>query len=308
MVKKTRKNKYKNRHNKRHTKIHRHGNHTHKVKTYKKDKCAPNPEKVGDFTCYTSKALLKMKELWNIRHPDCKIKGNNPKKIWEELKTVLGDVCERESCWLRQNFVNNNTDLDLLNYTFAPRKPAEWKTNPNTWLTSRDILAVMKQYEKYYSCFEFMGPSPIDYDTHMYDGECVWAELCEFNLKEQIKRGKKKIGIIFNLDPHYKGGSHWFACFIHIPKRKLYYFDSYGEPAEPQVLKLFKTIKEQGKTMNMDFEEVHNNLRHQYSNSECGMYSLYFIVEMLKDRTPEHFLKHRIDDTLVERLRKQYFN
>ena len=54
----------------------------------------------------------------------------------------------------------------------------------------------MKQYEKYYRCFEFIGPSPIDYDTHMYEGECVWKELCEFSLKDQIKSGKTKIGMI----------------------------------------------------------------------------------------------------------------
>ena len=30
-----------------------------------------------------------------------------------------------------------------------------------------DILDVMKQYEKAYKCFEFMGPTPIDFDTKM---------------------------------------------------------------------------------------------------------------------------------------------
>ena len=295
-------------HKHRHSHI-RHGNHTHKrIKKYKMDKCAPNPNSVGEFTCYTSQALYKMKDLWNIRHPDCKITSREPKKIWEDLRDYIGDVCERESCWLKQKFIDNNADKELVNYTFAPKRPKEWQTNPNTWLTSTDILAVMRQYEKYYKCFEFMGPSPIDYDTHVYDGECVWKELCEFSLKEQIKRGKTKIGIIFNTDPHYKGGSHWFACFVHIPKRKLYYFDSYGEKADLQISKLFKNISDQGRKMGINFTEVHNTLRHQYGNSECGMYSLYFIVEMLKDRNPEHFLKHRIDDKLVENLRKQYYN
>lgn len=287
----------------------KHGNHSHKIaKTYKKDKCAPNPEKVGEFTCYTSKTLYKMKDLWNIRHPDCKITSDSPKKIWEELRNYIGDVCSRESCWLKQKFIENHAGTQLMNYTFAPKRPKTWKKNPNTWLNSNDILAVMKQYEKYYRCFEFIGPSPIDYDTHMYEGECVWKELCEFSLKDQIKSGKTKIGMIFNTDPHYKGGSHWFACFIHIPKRKLYYFDSYGEKAHQQILKLFKNIREQGYKLNMDFKEVHNTLRHQYSDSECGMYSLYFIIEMLKDKDPEHFLSHRIRDDEVERLRKHYYN
>jgi hypothetical protein len=278
------------------------------VRGFKKEKCAPNPKSNSDFTCYTDDALKKMKELWNVRHPDCKIKSEKSDKIWEELRDLMGETCNRESCWLRQKFIENNLDKDLLNYTFAPKKPKEWDKDPNTWLNSRDILSVMKQYEKYYTCFDFIGPSPINYDTHIYDGECVWKELCEFSLKEQIQKGKTKIGIIFNLDPHYLSGSHWFACFIHIPKRKLYYFDSYGEPAHKQVHKLFNMIKKQGKELNMEFTEIHNRLRHQYSDSECGMYSLYFIVEMLKDKNPEYFLKHRIDDKLVMALRKKYFN
>ena len=60
-----------------------------------------------------------------------------------------------------------------------------------------------------------MGPSPIDYDTHLVSDECVWEELCKFNLKNTINNGKRKIGIIFNLDPHFKGGSHWVAMFIN---------------------------------------------------------------------------------------------
>ena len=309
---KTRKHRKSRRHKHKHkskSKNRNHGNHIHKrIKYTKKDNCAPNPDSVGDFTCYTSKALYKMKDLWNMRHPDCKITSTSPKKIWEDLKDYIGDVCERESCWLKQKFIDNNADKDLVNYTFAPKRPNGWKKEPNMWLSSTDILAVMRQYERYYKCFEFIGPSPIDYDTHTYDGECVWKELCELNLKEQIKRGKTKIGLIFNTDPHYKDGSHWFACFIHIPKKKLYYFDSYGEEADPQILKLFKNIISQGEQMGMKFIEEHNEIRHQYSNSECGMYSLYFIIEMLKDRNPEHFLKHRISDKAVEKLRKQYYN
>ena len=43
-----------------------------------------------------------------------------------------------------------NIDLDLKKYTFAPKAPDEWKENPTEWLTSIDILEVMKQYEKKY--------------------------------------------------------------------------------------------------------------------------------------------------------------
>jgi len=116
---------------------------------------------------------------------------------------------------------NTKMEEELLD-AFAPESPKEWKKNPNEWLSSIDILEVMNQYEKKYKCFEFLGPSPIDYDTHQLYGQCVWDELCHFKLAEQIKNGKTKIGIIFNLDPHYKGGSHWVSLFINIKKATIF--------------------------------------------------------------------------------------
>ena len=35
-----------------------------------------------------------------------------------------------------------------------------------------------------------------------------------------MKRGKTKIGIIFNTDPHDKPGQHWISMFINIKKKK----------------------------------------------------------------------------------------
>ena len=78
----------------------------------------------------------------------------------------------------------------------------------------------MKQYEKTYKCFEFIGPSPIDYDKHIAYGECVWEELCEFSLAKTISEGTTKIGIIFNLDPHNKPEVIGLQCLLIFLKKK----------------------------------------------------------------------------------------
>ena len=72
---------------------------------------------------------------------------------------------------------------------FSPKSPESWKRNINEWLSSVDILKFMKQYEKAYHCFEFLGPSPIDFDTHVAYGKCVWEDLCNFKLSDTISRG-----------------------------------------------------------------------------------------------------------------------
>tara|TARA_B110000285_G_scaffold137225_1_gene153717 strand:- start:669 stop:1637 length:969 start_codon:yes stop_codon:yes gene_type:complete len=274
---------------------------------YKKVNCSPNPNK-SEFSCYTNDALFKMKTYWNARHQRDQISTNEPKKIWLELRENMGNSCDRESCWLRSKFMEGKVDNELLNYTFAPKSPDEWKRKPNEWLSSLDIESVMKQYEKYYRCFEFLGPSPIDYDHHKLYGECVWEELCHLNLSKMIKRNKNKLGIIFNTDPHYKNGEHWISMFVNIKKKFIVYFDSNGNEPPKQVKKLIHTIEKQGKQLGIDFKVHINKREHQKTDSECGMYSLYFIIQMLKDKDVTYFLENNIPDDEVYELRNKYFN
>lgn len=277
-------------------------------KTTKKPTCSLN--RTDSFSCYDNNTLIKLKTFWNARHPDNKIKTNNPKEIWNNLKERLSSSCNSESCWLRQKFLNNKIASEIRNYSFAPEAPPSWNKNPNEWLSSLDIEKVMKQYEKAYSCFEFIGPSPIDYDTHLEYGECVWEELCKFDLESYIKRGKFKIGIIFNLDRHYQPGSHWVSLFINIKKGYIFYFDSTGVEGGKEIKKLVKTITEQAKAMNIDLEYIENKREHQKGNNECGMYSLYAITSQLKDNSnPNTFLNGKdITDMSMHVLRNKYFN
>ena len=281
-----------------------------KEKKWKNENCAISADKASHNTCYSSQSLYKLRDMWNTRHPDNKIETNNIREIWNQLKYFMRNTCSTESCWLRQNFSKNNLNNELNNYTFAPKSPDSWKKKPNEWLNSLDFLKIMKQYERKYKCFQFLGPSPIDYDKHLSHGECVWEELCKFNLEKMIKKGKTKIGVIFNIDPHNKEGSHWVAVFVNIRKREVYYFDSYGERTSKFINRFVNNkIIAQGETLGMDFKYIKNKKRHQYRSSECGMYCLYFIIQMLTtDISFEKFIEHKIEDKKVFNLRKQYFN
>ena len=48
---------------------------------------------------------------------------------------------------------------------------------------------------------------------------------------------------------------------------------------------------------------------HQYGDSQCGVYSIFFIVHMLEDKITEHYLKtHILKDEYMNKFRKIYFN
>ena len=277
-----------------------------------KGTCAPKKEYDFNHTCYDTKSLLKIRDVWNKRNKDDLIKTDDPIKIWKLLKDNFKSVCDTESCWLKQEAVNSGLDREILNYTFAPDKPLSWKRKPYTWLNSNDIKKVMKQYEKSYNDFKFIGPSPIDYDSKDYydsDSVCVWPELCKFSLIDYLKKNVKTIGFIFNLDKHTQGGSHWCAMFLDLRRNHLYYFDSYGKPIHQNMNRFGNTIVSQGYDCNciLDFIKLKNV--HQKKNSECGVYCLYFIASLLTNKHDyEHFENNRISDDDIFKYRSVFFS
>ena len=277
-------------------------------KGFKSVNCSPTTDKLLKFTCYTGKSLEKLKQLWNARHPDSKIRTNDSKEIWTALKENMKNVCDTENCWLKQKFIENDLDTELRHYTFAPMAPAKWNKKPDEWLSSIDINKIMKQYEKAHPNFVFLGPSPIDFDKRLEYGECVWNELCNFSLEKHIKRNKHKIGVIFNTDTHDLAGSHWICLFINVKKKFIYFFDSNNNRIPKEVMKFVKKVIKQGNVLGIKHKYIKNKIQHQKTDTECGMYTLYVIIQLLLERmTPEMFDK-RVPDEEMKYLRKRYFN
>jgi len=274
-------------------------------KTIKKLNCSPN--KKLDFTCYSPKSLIKLRNKWNLENKDKQIKSNDLYIIWNTLNKYLQDTCSNEHCWLSKEFISNDLDSTLSKNTFAPFAPPTWKKNPNEWLSSVDINKVMHQYENKYKNFKFIGPSPIDFDKKKTFSQCVWNDLCHFSIKKYKDEGINKIGIIFNTDPHHLSGSHWICLFINLENKFIYYFDSNADTIPKEVNKLIRKIKRQAKSLNIDLKEIINKTTHQRSNTECGMYVLYIIISLLKNKECPNFTD-RIPDKEMEKLRKIFFN
>lgn len=304
----------------------------HKKKYNKtlKMNCHPsNTEKhINKHSCYTKDALLLIRDAYNRHHPD-KIQTSQPKKIWNILRSRL-EHCEKEDCWLNEiKDPKQKQELDHL--LFSPDKPNSWKNNPNSWLSNYDIEAVLKQYEVSHPEFKLLGPSAIDYDTKPYGNDtCVWNDLCRLSLQDLKNRGKTKLGIIFNLDKHHEPGSHWVSMFIDIDQSLIFYYDSAVNAVPRQINKLKKEIIKQGKNLNepIFFKYIQNDYSHQQTNTECGMFSLFFIITFLTRSVDPHFhsivkgnnntlttkdvirifTKPGITDDLMSSYRNIYFN
>lgn len=295
-----------------------------KTKTMKPMNCNPKQKNktVKDDSCMTDEILHKLKNSYNKEHPTTSISSTEPTAIWADLKDRM-TTCSKEDCWL--DVIKDPNEREKIDKElFAPDMPREWKSKPNTWLSNFDIMAVLEQYQESHPNFKVLGPTPIDFDTRPPDknGKCVWEELCTFSLKHYLDKKKTKIGIVFNLDKHNQGGSHWISLFLDLDDKYLFFLDSAGEKMPKEVKALVDRIVEQGKTLNepIDIKVYENHpTEHQMGNTECGVYSLFFIISMLTnevegkpfsslDEKIKFFKEKKIPDKYVEKYRKIYFN
>lgn len=232
-----------------------------------------------------------------------------PAALRLSLNEKLGVEPGNEYSFLQATPLLPEEKQSLATQFLRPPMPPEWKSDPDQWLDSLNIEAVMKQYEEVRTDFEFMGPFPIDFaapDPYLHDAskQCLIREICDLNVKKFFKEGKKYIGIIYNLDPHFKGGSHWIASFIDIPRHKCYYFDSYGLAPPKPIAKFMKWLTTQDSQMKL----YYNSRRFQFKGSECGVYSLYFIIRMLAGDAFQPFCRRAPRDAAMLDLRDELFS
>lgn len=280
-----------------------------KPKTDKDKKCAPGL-RFEDGACMTLNLLVTMAEAYNNKFPKNKIslcsklETLNPKKykryLVREFSRRLENVCDSHKCWVKQNFVKemqNEAKHILSNYTFRPDGPK----GRFTWLNTNNVNQVMHQYEKVYPEFKFFGAVPIDFDE-------LDLEISKMNIEDLYNSGKKKMGVVYNLDEHYKPGSHWVASYCDLENGCVYFFDSYGTLPEKRIRKFLRKVERFLSEKGVKKQDVRfNKKRHQYKNSECGVYSLHFIIRLLEGEGFDDINKERITDTEVNRYRDIYF-
>jgi len=236
----------------------------------------------------------------------------------EALAKNLGCEVTDERCIIEKSHLSYREKKALLQAFFRPKMPEAWKKDPDLWLNSDDIANVMKQYEAAYKEFKFLGVVPIDFsapnpyrsgtesgsESGSKNQQCMNQQFCTVNLKEERAAGRNLLGAVFNLDPHYKGGSHWVALAIDLRRNCVYYFDSYGMAPPKQVVHYMRYLTIQNPELRLE----RNGRRFQYSKSECGMYSMYFLIRMIAGENFKKFCKTPIADKEMLKFRKVLFD
>jgi len=281
---------------------------------YNKNHCSPKAFNNNNNTCLNRKLLEKLAVILN-QNPNCeKIdKNSHDDELYKKISNNMSKIsdCKSEHCWLTvQDIVHKlkSNEIEEFNEQFKPKMPEDWKSKPNEWLNTSDIDNVMEQYEKYDNEFEYLGAHPIDAQ------KCsVSKEVCKINIKNLMKKNKNKIGIIFNTDYSTGPGEHWVSFYADLKGRNrkkkpgLYFFDSVADEPQKEIFDLVDRLKKQGKRNGIKLDFFYNDIQHQKKNTECGIYSLYFLISMLHNVDFKKFVKKIKNDEFMEKYRKIFY-
>jgi hypothetical protein len=225
--------------------------------------------------------------------------GKDPEVVWKDIQKRLHEKCKTGSA-----------ECIVASLLKRPKAPTEWALNRYEWLSSDDIDAIEKNYVELFPDYYYAGSVPIDFDLKDDANKCLVSTLCNLKIADLYKKGKQRFGIVINTDPHDGPGQHWVAVFCDVRPELEYprftYFDSYAMTPEPEIKRIMKRWKEQWdatgvhkKGMKLSF----NKTRHQYKDSECGMYCLYFHYACLMNLP----MNERIPDDVINSFRNLLF-
>lgn len=270
--------------------------------------CSPDREMHYSkyHTCLTLSELKTLAKKKNENMPnDFKIPTEKMKSYKTLLPALKKTVCNG----------NNRVDKCLVDSTgyftdkFRPSQPSTWKMDKNEWLTNMDIERVMNQYDKAYKDYKFLGVCSRDFAAKRKNSTtCVSRQLCHY--WDQLRNGTfrhKKFGIVFNLDKHTGPGTHWVSVYCDLrprsPKYGICYYDSVGEAPPKEIQEFMKGIKPN----DAKFAIVRNSIHQQFGNSECGVFSMMFIILCLQNQRESYqdSIKRMFVDKKDEKINKQ---
>lgn len=276
--------------------------------------------------CFDKNALINIIHEYNNKYSTkIMFKLTDTRHVlFNKIKNALSSKCnsansaELEVCWSKQDFF----PLDINKY-YKPKKPiGKYKV-----LFTNDIENALNHYQEVYTDFIFFGVFPLDFSL-------IYPLFKYFSLKKFLfEKQKLRFGCVFNLDKildengnrNNNTGSHWVALYANFKGKDKYvgYFDSYGDYTTPdemiysygncsapkEIMDFMALIKKQYELLSPGnvLKLKSNSVRHQFKNSECGMYCIYFIYNCVNGFSFESICNTKIEDDEVNVLRDYFF-
>lgn len=229
-------------------------------------------------------------------------------------------ACSSESCRVRKFMADAGAILDAYFKPAGPRETTELLCNEN-------IDSVLAQWRVEFPAFEPFPFAMIDtterHTTHPLTAAaspCARANRACF--PRLLAEGARAFACVLNTDHIGRGGLHWFAVFVDARGTgdapwTIEYFNSSGRPPHTNVVRWMaraRSLLAQARESNTaaygagPVESVRvSRIQHQRSQTECGLYALYYIRCRLDGVEYARFARGAVSDSLMYEFRRHVF-
>jgi hypothetical protein len=251
--------------------------------------------------------------------------SSSPLKVLESAQEYL-KCGDSELCVMRhpdfQQFVEDNKILTseyLKEQEVKLYKPAGPADNVN-WLDNVNIdttLAIWARDPQFDDFYPY-SMNMMDFEVASHHNSLAKKDIIDILEGREsvpqgpgypsVKRPCQRMACVLNTDTSKGTGEHWVCLFIDCAKNNdpwtIEYFNSSGNfPPDPVIRFMHKTQKKllhyqqkQGLQNGVEIVETVAIAPHQESNTECGLYCLFYIRKRLEGESYEFFQRHRVED------------
>ena len=286
--------------------------------------CAPGKYDAENKTCFCIKELKyliglynKFAESQNMPEKIIKIDDRSKRELLLDLYSRFKNICGGGShCLSEQELMYEILKMGKVDKNFKPNKIFRPKGpyDSNKWLTNLNIDDVLKAYTNIFPELKFINAVPLDCQDYKM------CSLYNLDFEKLYKKGKRKIGIIFNLDRVHESGSHWVGLYMNMDHNNnnddeninnypiAFFFDPVGNPPKTEIMRVINQFKKFIKNkMNIEAKYEYLNKKIQNDRSECGVYCTSIMIRCIMGHTPEEIKNNNLDYKEITKCRKIYF-
>jgi hypothetical protein len=309
------------------------------------EECAENPNHIPGMPCASRKVLNALAAFVTEKTIPVTVASSSrqtadvvdtlpaPTTTEGAIVRAAADAleCNSESCVIThpsfQQFVTTRPQLAVSRDTLKYELASQFKTSG-----PRDSLALLSNYnidetlQRWARVFPEFFPCPfamIDFDSNGdLFGSVNLASVFEGRVETDLGPGFRSVrrrancfGCVVNTDTSSGPGKHWVAVFVDARPTNLKipwtveYFNSAGNPPPRPMVHWMERMRDelehyrQGPVITVPVTDMD----HQDSQTECGLYALFYIRRRLENTPYDFFYEQRVPDAAMTIFRQHIF-
>ena len=269
--------------------------------THPNHQCGHNRQ-LNNGMCFNKNDVDTLRKAYLQAHPQDSPPKHDAEFI-QWLEHRFPSCKKNHRCLLQQPFIKKQQSTqELVQQVFLPKGPS----HSEEWLNTTHINTVMNQIAEKHENTLYAGTYPSNLEDF---------GLGDLNFGDLQKEGYHRVAMVVNTDPSWKSGQHWVALWTDFQKGHVYYWDSVGNWPPPPMLRFMSRcveyMVERDNTHPHHIEkkyDIHYNTHEiQKENSQCGVYCVYTLTQLMKGRPYRDIIKEARTDKEMAFCRDFYW-